>query len=292
MSLGDRHPPEPPSDPNSPPTRAEPGEAAFRSALGRVMGGTAPAALRAEISESLRHRWTSPDTAETVPSQRRGSLAFAPAPTRPNALAVAASLLLVAGAVLFGIFGPRIGTQVAASSATTVAEVAAVVVSEHAQCTVHDTCGLQSAPWRSLSEAGRELSKLLARSVTAPNLEEAGFSFCCGGQTTIPGAGPQSGHLLYCRHDGNSCTWLSVFAAPVETRFIAADALGRTGPLDCTIHYYEFLAPGAGEVFYFCDGAVTWFVKPSDPTDFEIVRHFFPDSFDRAEPGDSRRGPR
>jgi hypothetical protein len=283
-----------------------PGVAAFRAAVGRAMDSTAPTPIRSRVQSLLRNAPGSrrhgvadslaindgatgpggPGTGGTgtggtgaggTASSRKGS--WTKGPAHPNAFAVAASLMLVAGAVLFGIFGPRIGTRIETTTATTVAEVAAVVVDEHEQCTVHDSCSMQRAPWRSPAEASRELSRLLHRELRIPDLESAGFSFCCGSQTTIPGAGAQSGHLLYCRMEGDSCAWLSVFVAPVETRYLASDSLGRTGPLDCGIHYYRFLAPNAGEIFYFCDGVVTWFVKPSDPADFEIVRHFFPDAF-------------
>jgi len=249
----------------------------MRSAIARSMQVETPLDLRASVLATL-------DQSRRPVSRRQGGDQLRPrswwqGTRQANAFAVAASLLLVAGAVLFGIFGPRVVDRPGHGGGgdVPVTEVAETVVSEHESCAARGTCMAQDQPWRNLDAASEALSALIGHAVTAPNLDDAGYQFCCGGQSRVPGAGDRAGHLLYCRPDatGDNCSFLSIFVVPVETPYLAFDPFGRAGPLQCGIDY-SLLTGATGEIHYWCDGVATWFVKPSDPTDFDLVRRLFP----------------
>lgn len=266
----------------------------LRIALRRAMASRTPAGLRERVLTSLHEETDAtlafmPAAADASTVARSTSHASAghagramtwAGPRRANWMAVAASLALVAGAVLLGVFGPRVPGRAPASGGpgnTPVTEVAKTMAVETASFGQHATCSTQDQPWRSLDEAERNLASLLRHPVSIPNLEKAGFNFCCGGPVCVPGACDRSGQLLYCRpsDSGEGCRWLSVFVAPVETRYLAFDPFGRTGPLECGINY-SLSMPAGGEMHYWCDGHVTWFVNPADEVDFAEVRGLFP----------------
>ena len=245
----------------------------FRAALQRVMATEAPVGLHERVRDALRAEMD--ETPISIgPAQRR----WFDGPARANAMAVAASLMLVGGAVLFGIFGPRISDRPPIGSPDTpVTEVAERIGAVHQRCSAQRSCGGQDEPWRSAEEAQTYLTRRLRRPFLLPDLEAAGFSFCCGGPYCVPGACEEGAQLLYCRPDPDtgSCSWLSIFVAPVETPYLAFDPFGRTGPLQCGIDYS--MPPGCGEAMhYWCDGTVTWFVKADDDIDFAQLRTLFP----------------
>jgi len=245
---------------------------AFRAALRRTMRADAPAELRGRVSAALRLELAK--EREVI----RGH--WLDGPRRANALAVAASLALVAGAVVFGIFGPRVSDrprQVVAD--TPVTEVAERMSAVHQRCAAHGTCGAQQEPWRSAEEAQAYITRHLRRPLMVPNLEAAGFTFCCGGPSCVPGACEQGAQLLYCRvaPGSDECSWLSVFVAPVETPYLAFDPFGRTGPLQCGIDY-SMVTPSGDSMYYWCDGVVTWFVKIDGEVSFDGLRPLFPTS--------------
>ncbi|MFO0873575.1 MAG: hypothetical protein U0575_06340 [Phycisphaerales bacterium] len=247
----------------------------LRGALRRVMDAPAPVGLRARVADALGQYASRPPIAPSF--ERTAPRSFWEGPRRANWLAVAASLLLVCGAVLFGMFGPRVAERTGRGGDTPVTEVAATLASESEYSNTHATCSAQDQPWRSPDEAERNLASLLRRPVTIPNLESAGFNFCCGGPCCVPGACDRGGQLLYCRpsEGGDGCRWLSIFVAPVETQYLAFDPFGRTGPLECGIHY-SLMMPAGGEMHYWCDGHVTWFVRAAEGIDFDEVQELFP----------------
>lgn len=249
---------------------------AFRAALRRVMKTVVAADLREQVVAALR------DEAEHSAGvfsreQGRRSGSWFDGPQRANLFAVAASLMLVAGAVVFGIFGPRITDRPRGNSDTPVTEVAERMNAVHQRCSAQGTCGAQEEPWRSIEEAQAFMTRRLRRPLVVPDLESAGFSFCAGGPSCVPGACEHGAQLLYCRLQPGSdaCSWLSVFVAPVETPYLAFDPFGRTGPLQCGIDY-SMVTPAGDSMHYWCDGVVTWFVKTDGDVDFDAIRTLFP----------------
>ncbi|HMN96498.1 MAG TPA: hypothetical protein PKC43_08770 [Phycisphaerales bacterium] len=256
----------------------------LRAAVGRVTASTAPEALRARVESAIAAEFVEAEVAEASRLQREaGAWASAeplrarrPAGSRMSFGAVAASLALVGGAILFGIFGPRVAERPPLAANVSVIDVAARLMSEYAMCSAEGTCSAQDQPWRSREEAQVQLTRLLNRPIVVPDLEADGFTFCSGGPSCVPGSCERGAHLLYCRLDPASdrCQWLSVFLVPVETPYMAFDPFGRAGPLQCGIDYS--LVTGSGAMHYWCDGVVTWFVTPGDEIDFDEIRRAFP----------------
>lgn len=260
----------------------------FRIAVAHAMAGSsgdvarAPSELRASVAEALAAEVVQERVSRLAANHRAAGLWSAATPTAPrfarvNYGAVAASLALVAGAVIFGIFGPRVAERPPLPGNVSVAEVAARLMSEYAACSAAGTCSGQGQPWRSREEAQMELTRLLNRPVIVPDLEAAGFVFCSGGPSCVPGACERSAQLLYCRLDdsGDRCQWLSVHVVPVETPYLAYDPFGRSGPLQCGIDYSLITSTG-GEMHYWCDGVLTWFVTPGSEIEFDALRRAFP----------------
>lgn len=257
----------------------------FRAALVRAVGtGAAPASVRERVQGLLRTELAEVPVAASaaapplrlVPARRRS--AFLAGPARASWLAVAATLMLVAGSVLFGIFGPRIRDRMPVQSEDTpVSEFAAAVDHQHGESAALGTCTAQPQPWHDIEEASQALTMLLGRAVNAPDLSAAGYEFCCGGGCYMPGSGTRSAHLLYCLPaEGEKCEFLSIFMAPVETPLTAVDSFGRAGRLECGVPY-TVASPNGGEMAYWCDGSITWFVKSSGPTDLDVLRRLFPE---------------
>lgn len=245
------------------------------TALKRVMATSTPSGLRARVVAALDAEPLQSDESDTTPIHRAR---WFDGPRRANAFAVAASLALVAGAIAFGVFGPRISDRPSRGSADTpVSEVAERMTAAYDRCAAHGSCGAQGQPWTSAEEAGASLAALLGRPMIVPDLSALGFSFCSGGPFCVPGACDRGGHLLYCRLDerGEQCAWMSVLVAPVETPYLAFDPFGRSGPLQCGVDY-SLPTSGGGAMHYWCDGVSTWFVKTDVNVDFEQLRELFP----------------
>lgn len=255
----------------------------LRVALKRVMTTLAPSGLRERVVAAL-HDESSHGASDGAASGDGPLYTFGATqrwfdgPRRANAFAVAASLALVAGAIAFGVFGPRISDRPARGSADTpVSEVAERMTAAYERCAAHGSCGAQAQPWKSAEEAQASLAALLGRPMIIPDLQSLGFNFCSGGPFCVPGACDRGGQLLYCRLDerGDQCAWMSVLVAPVETPYLAFDPFGRSGPLQCGVDYTLATASG-GAMHYWCDGVSTWFVKTDVDVEFDSLRELFP----------------
>ncbi|MBT8485971.1 MAG: hypothetical protein HKO59_01645 [Phycisphaerales bacterium] len=135
-------------------------------------------------------------------------------PPRANAFAVAASLALVAGAVLFGIFGRPIDSIQRSVGGGLISEIAQHVSTEHEGCSVSADAHVR---WTTAAEAQAELSIALEAAVEVFDLSDAGYRFVGAGPCQLPTPSP-SGHLIYAREgpapDGCSTTLLSLFLLP------------------------------------------------------------------------------
>ncbi len=116
-------------------------------------------------------------------------------PLRANFFAVAACLALVAGAVLFGIFGPPIDSWPQRGITDISAEVAAAVAGEHVTST-RDVTGLEQRLVSTPEQAWAELAPLIGNGCF--DISDLGYEFLGGNDCAVPHCG-KGCHLFYKR---------------------------------------------------------------------------------------------
>jgi anti-sigma factor RsiW len=132
----------------------------------------------------------------TRPARRR----WWSGPHRANVFAVAASLALVAGAVLFGIFGRPIDdwTRPSADVAATAAAAAAAAAGEHLEMRANPAVVLSHLTYRTPGDARQGLAPYLGRHATVFDLSDLGYEFLGGGTCDLPQC-ERGCHLFYAR---------------------------------------------------------------------------------------------
>jgi hypothetical protein len=135
---------------------------------------------------------------------------------RANIFMIAATLVLVAGAILIGIFGPSIDQLPPAGDL--VVDAADWVSSEHGRCTTDTDVVDTKLSWHDPAEARRQLAAHLQVSeVSIPlALEEIGYEFVGAGRCMLPAGGLKSGHMLFERSANPPAgpAMLSLFVVP------------------------------------------------------------------------------
>jgi hypothetical protein len=207
-------------------------ERSLRERVAAVMGGqagAAPQGLSARIRQAMAGAGgqAGSSTAAAIPARIEKSRRSVPGrwrswvqePSRANALAVAASLLLVGGAVLFGILGrpiddwarpPESGDLVAAS--------ALWAAQEHAKCA---DPGRRSRKLvvREPRLVAADLGRYLSTGFPAlPDLSGLGYSFVGAGHCEVPGS-DASGHMLWERRSEGLVQQVSVFVVRDDGQF-------------------------------------------------------------------------
>ncbi len=123
------------------------------------------------------------------------------APLHANSFAVAASLVLVAGAVLFGIFGQPIDGLGRQRVIDITSEAAAAVADEHVVAVTRSDGPIQAAPYRTPEAAGRELAGYLGEAGCVYDLSDLGYTFVGGDTCALPDC-ERGCHLIYQRTTG------------------------------------------------------------------------------------------
>ena len=129
--------------------------------------------------------------------------------------AIAASLLLVASAVLFGIFGPSINQP--PPSGTLVSDIAEKAAVEHRSCAMDKSSLAQKLVYQDPATAGSELSRVLQYGVTILDLtvDDLEYEFMGGAACSLPGCSDVV-HLMYGREKSESRggALVSVYVTP------------------------------------------------------------------------------
>ena len=182
-------------------------------------GSAAPAGLADRIREALAAAGDVADEVDAVgrigpssdaPAPRRAPhRAWWQSPLRANAFAVAACLVLVAGAVLFGIFGQPIDALHRPPLVDVASEAAAAVAAEHVIAVTRVDGPLQTARYRTREDAGRELAVYLGEAGCVYDLSEMGYTFVGGDTCEVP-ACERGCHLIYRRTDRSGLISLHV----------------------------------------------------------------------------------
>ena len=169
----------------------------------------APAGLTDRIREALAGEveTVGPDTltadlpAAPPAPHRAPHRAWWQAPLHANAFAVAASLVLVAGAVLFGIFGQPIDALRRQPLIDIASQAAAAVAAEHVVAVERLDGPVRAARYRTPQIAARELAGYLGEAGCVYDLSDLGYKFVGGDACEVPGCASGC-HLIYMRTSG------------------------------------------------------------------------------------------
>ncbi|MDY7107693.1 MAG: hypothetical protein SYC29_03560 [Planctomycetota bacterium] len=243
-------------------------EHVLRERIGEVMrdGSSAPAGLVERISAALSEATDEPepevvagrvDSGGAVAGRGKRARRVGPAPM--SMFAVAAALLLVAGVILFSIFGEQIGHE-----GNLAIETARFVEDVHIRCETEPKTLAKVSPWRARGEAERELTRHLGDGeVSVLDLSSLGYKFYGAGPCHVPGPVP-SGHFFHERpaEEGRDASMVSLYVVPDHGQY--ADQIDEHRPGQ----WFELPAePGSGDrILGISNGSIMYFlVCPCHP---------------------------
>jgi anti-sigma factor RsiW len=141
-------------------------------------------------------------------------------PARANALAVAASLFIVIGAVVVGMFGDDLGIGLSSNRPRTpqTPDMQAITESAEQAIAEHDQCGSDDVmrsriKYLDAASIHAALDRRLGVPVPIFDLHEADLVLVGGGECAIQPQGDQAVHLTYA-HPGGTGGRLSIFMQP------------------------------------------------------------------------------
>ena len=149
---------------------------------------------------------------------------------RPSALPVALSLLLVTGAILFGIYGPQIAGRLSQSGGVPLVDMVDAA-GDMRLGAVMETLREKDAPDLNLQEARGLVQRFIGRSAAVQNLASVGYHLKRVGPASPPGAKYRGAVLVYRGEGEQTGHWVVLFMAADEGQFISFDSLGRPRPL-------------------------------------------------------------
>jgi anti-sigma factor RsiW len=186
-----------------------------------------------DLAGTVRDAIAADEEPIAIETERRSWLA---GPQRANVFAVAATLAVVAGAVLFGIFGRQIDTFRPNGPGGEITEIASFVADEHQRCAGRQESRDRKATWVVADEARARLGRHLGTDVEVFDLSALGYRFVGAGACHLPGRAT-SGHMIYTRSepapDGCPESMVSVFVVPSTTP-VDADLLLTLAPWEWT----------------------------------------------------------
>ena len=146
---------------------------------------------------------------------------------RISTTAVIITLLSVCGAVLFGIFGPKIADRLTLLGGIPLSEVmaAAAEFSGPAQIALRQQ---ESATPLDANQQSSLLARLLGRPFHAPNLCEAGYELRNISGVSLPGAPFRCAELVYEQTAARGGHWLVLYLAADDGQYVSFDTLGRS----------------------------------------------------------------
>ncbi len=189
-------------------------------------------------------------------------------PRRARPLAVAATLAIVAGAVLLGIFGRPID-KVRQHSIDLVDDGAPFVADEHGRCAGSPDARSTKATFRDARQAQERLETWVGGPVPVEsilwNLDRMGWEFLGAGYCEVP-VSDRSGHLMLTRRDSPAGPpMLSVFVVPDRGRYTIRTPQGAR-PLP--MHHWVRVDAGhpiTREVSIYSDGYVVYILVACYP---------------------------
>lgn len=197
-------------------------ERKLRNSVMHALSGpehAAPESMHAEIQDIFKQETSARLKLATSHSintdtQDEDTIEFLKGPTRANFLAVAACLVIVAGAILFGIFGPNLLNQPGNSLNGDIQEASNFVEGQHVSCVV-DKAALKNKTAFSPSKVGIEMQNHLGKTVVIPDLSNLGYKLIGGGHCGVPPSEYPSGHVIYTSSSG----MVGIFMQPNKGQF-------------------------------------------------------------------------
>ncbi len=186
----------------------------------------ADGAAPANLVERVQTAWAADRLTETAPAATtpRGSgeaSRWSISPGRANLFAIAASLLLVTGVVLVGVFAPSIDRLIQnnVNDVDLVRMSAQYAAQEHGRCASCEETRARATRFEGVAESEDNLTRWLQADVRVVDLEAYGFRYLGAGPCTLPEA-TRAGHLMYERvEDGKVHGRLSVFVTPMSAKY-------------------------------------------------------------------------
>jgi hypothetical protein len=163
-------------------------------------------------------------------------------PRRWSGLPIAASLALVAFAIVFGVYGPRVVDRGSPSVGTPLWEVVDTVVEHFDRFVSH--ASFRTADAIDTEAASKAMSELLHQAFTCPDLTGVEFAPIEPQMLRLPGAS-RSGATIYTRMAKDGLEYLCLAVAPYAEQYTMFSEFGRP----------ELLPMG---------GAITFDAAPSD----------------------------
>jgi len=227
-----------------------------------------PEGLAARVRDAIRGADAAPDSGAATDDRETAPVASGVertswwAPQKANVFAVAASLALVAGAILFGIFGRPIDRIGPDPGRQLVNDTAQHVSAEHRRCAAATHSRDGKAVWKTVAEATRNLTLRLGADTSIVDLSDLGYQFVGAGPCRLPGHAA-SAHLIYASgtpgEDGCPDALLSIFVVADDGQF--------GGGLDPAPFGWTTVGPSAEcmkRVACSNDGALAYFVVCCD----------------------------
>jgi hypothetical protein len=236
-------------------------EQRLRSRVRSVMEAEAqtPPWLSGAIRRRLAAVEAGPAAASSPPRRGASIAAWLRGPRKARPLAVAASLAIVAGAVLLGIFGRPIDEW--RKQPIDLVDVGApFVASEHERCAGSADARSTKATFRDALQAEERLGSWVGGRVPAESivasLSRVGWGFFGAGYCEVP-VSNHAGHLMFIQSDP-APAMLSVFVVPDQNRFTVRT---REGSRPLPPHQWIRVVPGRNtsrEVSIYSDGVVVY----------------------------------
>lgn len=191
-------------------------------------------------------------------------------PKRANIFAVAATLLIVAGAVLFGIFGRSIDDIRPAPIIDVITDSALFVAGEHNRCVDDEAKRDQKISITDQKNAYQFIARHLgANSVPVIDLSDIGYEFVGAGRCGVPSA-TKSAHVMFLKKQssGDISQMVSIFMVPDTGQFLFNDSfrasLGKWEECDGVLSNDQ-------RVLITTDGRIAYFLCCCDEEDLERV---------------------
>ena len=205
------------------------------------------------------------------PKETRAHGAFHP---RPSAPAIVLTVLMVAGAILFGIFGPPVAGRISQAGGVPLAEVLADASEPRAREIVQ---AMQQADEPDLhpEEARAALRRLTNRSIRVPALEGMGYHLRLVAPANLSGAVYRGAAITYRGQDEAAGHWLVIFVAADDGQFLSYDSLGRPRPLTPDLALEGEIATAFGEpalAIVWSDSPVLWVASFDDAAEAARMR--------------------
>ncbi len=169
---------------------------------------------------------TSPPIGDAREAPNDGPGEASPRPRRSDrqwsGLPVAASLALVAFAILFGIFGPRVVDRSNPPVGISAWELASAASDRHVT-RVHQSAAEKPGE---LAEIEAEASSALGETASIPDLSALGFQPYGSRQISVPGSG-RAVIVLYARTKGVEPTFVSLLLVPDREQYVVYSPFGK-----------------------------------------------------------------